>query len=127
MQGKCAGFWLRVAAFVLDYLPVSLYFALSEASTRQATWGKQKVGLQVMRSDGTPLSLARALARMALKFTPWGLSHTLLWQLTWVEPEGLPLIYGGIYSSWRSFLAMWRSCYAPRRTRHSMIDWLAVM
>ncbi len=46
-----AGPWVRIRAFAVDYLlitlPVSLYFALSETSSRQANWGKARMGLMV--------------------------------------------------------------------------------
>lgn len=71
----------QLTGFLLVTLPVSLYFALSESSTRQATWGKGKVGLKVINEKGERISVWRALARTGLKFIPWELSHTLIWEI----------------------------------------------
>jgi uncharacterized RDD family membrane protein YckC len=76
----------QVISFLLVTLPITLYFALSESSPRQAAWGKGKMGLRVIRVDGTRLSFARSLGRTALKFIPWELSHTLIWQLRFSTP-----------------------------------------
>lgn len=71
----------QLTGFLLITLPVSLYFALSESSKRQATWGKWKVGLKVMDYNEERISLSRSLARTGLKFIPWELSHTLIWSI----------------------------------------------
>lgn len=119
-----AGFWIRAAAFALDYmvilgyligvallslllntlfdanqwlfadriraqlfafllvtLPVTLYFAVTESSVRQATWGKQRMKLKVADHNGNRISFWRALGRTLLKFLPWEISHTLIWQI----------------------------------------------
>lgn len=89
------------AGFVLITLPVTLYFAFSESSPRRATWGKAKVGLQVTDYRGEQISFWRSLARTALKFVPWELAHTLVWQIAffpmnspaWVN-YGFVLVYG---------------------------------
>jgi uncharacterized RDD family membrane protein YckC len=71
----------QLTGFLLLTLPISLYFALSESATRQATWGKRKLGLKVTDHNGERISLWRSLARTALKFVPWELSHTLIWNI----------------------------------------------
>jgi uncharacterized RDD family membrane protein YckC len=83
--------------FVTVTLPVSLYFALSEASSRHATWGKRRVKLNVLRiRDGKPLSMARSLSRTALKFTPWELSHASIWYITFHPKSPWPFFTIGI-------------------------------
>ncbi len=72
----------QVSAFLILTLPVTLYFAISESSIKQATWGKQKVGLVVTDHNRDRISFLRSLARTALKFIPWEISHTLIWQLS---------------------------------------------
>src|SRR5688500_20006548 len=37
----------QFVAFLLVTLPITLYFAISESSPRQATWGKQRLKLKV--------------------------------------------------------------------------------
>ena len=66
-------------------IPVSLYFALNEASSQQGTWGKQRVGLKVVDRNGNRIGLVRSLIRTILKFIPWELSHTLLWDITFSQ------------------------------------------
>ncbi|WP_374688865.1 RDD family protein [Promineifilum sp.] len=62
-------------------LPITLYFALFEASSWQATPGKRRLKLVVTDSRGQRLSLARSFARSVLKFIPWELAHTCIWQV----------------------------------------------
>jgi uncharacterized RDD family membrane protein YckC len=71
----------QLTGFILLTLPITLYFALSESSIRQATWGKRKVGLRVTDYSGEQISFWRSLARTVLKFMPWELSHTLIWNI----------------------------------------------
>lgn len=79
-------------AFLTTILPVTLYFSWLESSPKQASWGKQKMGLQVVNSQtGQRLSLAQALARSLLKFLPWQMAHTSLihipgWPFAPAEP-----------------------------------------
>lgn len=68
-------------AFLALTLPVILYFAISEASRRGATIGKRLMGLRVSTTDGRRVTLARSLARSALKFAPWEIAHTAIWQV----------------------------------------------
>ena len=44
-----------------------LYFAFFESSTRQATWGKQLVGIKVVGKEGQRISFARASGRFFAK------------------------------------------------------------
>jgi uncharacterized RDD family membrane protein YckC len=69
-----------LAAFVLLILPVILYFGLSEGSTQASTWGKRRAGLRVVAKNGTPVGYGSALMRSALKFLPWQLGHTAVFQ-----------------------------------------------
>lgn len=68
-------------AFLLLVLPVMLYFAISESGPRQATWGKRRMNLCVTGSDGRRLTFPRTLMRSALKFLPWQIAHTSLFQI----------------------------------------------
>lgn len=72
----------QFAGFMLITLPVILYFALSEASSRRATWGKRKLVLQVTDYSVERIGIWRSLARTVLKFIPGELSHTLIWEIT---------------------------------------------
>ena len=68
-------------AFGTLVLPVILYFALSEASARQATWGKRRMGLVVITERGGRLSIAQSAWRSAAKFLPWQIAHTALFHI----------------------------------------------
>ena len=90
----------QFSAFLLMPLPVTLYFAASESSPRQATWGKQRLRLKVVDHGGNRISFWRALGRTILKFIPWELSHTLIWAIyfspgtdsSWIS-YGFALVY----------------------------------
>lgn len=84
---KYVGFWLRLGAYILDYiifivpfflltLVLSeallhflgiiswwLYFSISESSSKQATFGKRIVGIKVVDVNGNKLSFGRATGR----------------------------------------------------------------
>lgn len=81
-----------LVAFVLAVFPVTLYFALSEASGSAATWGKRRAGLAVARigtSEGP--GPGRALLRNALKFLPWQMAHTAMFHIPgFPAPTGEP-------------------------------------
>lgn len=91
----------QAAGFLLVTLPVTLYFAFGESSVRRATWGKAKLRLQVTDVHGGRVRFWRSLARTALKFVPWELSHTLIWTIAFSTGEapvwanyGFVLVYG---------------------------------
>ena len=71
----------QLTGFFLITLPVALYFAFGESSVQQATWGKKRMGLVVTDPNEERLTFWRSLARTFLKFIPWELSHTLIWQI----------------------------------------------
>lgn len=71
----------QVSAFVIVTFPVILYFVIGESSVNQATWGKQRMGLKVVDHNGNRISFWRAITRTLLKFIPWELSHTLIWEI----------------------------------------------
>ena len=85
----------QLTAFLLVTLPVVLYFALGESSTRQGTWGKRRLGLKVTDIAGNRINFGRALARTLLKFVPWELSHTLIWEIRFTtQTDSLLISYG---------------------------------
>ena len=78
----------QAAGFLLITLPVTLYFALSESSSRQASWGKQWMKLKVADPKGNRIRFGRSLGRTLLKFIPWELSHTLIWEIYFSPQTG---------------------------------------
>ena len=93
VSGEATGFLLITA-------PISLYFALSEASSRQATWGKARQGLKVTGVEGERLSVARSLVRTALKFVPWELAHACIWQISFAGDPSSPVYVVGFTIVW---------------------------
>ncbi len=93
LRGEAAGFLLVTA-------PVLLYFALSEASSRQATWGKRRLGLAVSDLDGRRLTRPRSVARSALKFIPWELAHACIWQIAFADDPSSPVFTVGFTLVW---------------------------
>jgi uncharacterized RDD family membrane protein YckC len=82
----------QLTGFFLITLPVALYFAFGESSVQQATWGKKRVGLIVTNPNGARISFWRSLARTLLKFIPWELSHTLIWEISFSPQANSDLI-----------------------------------
>jgi len=68
-------------AFATLVAPVAVTSALLEASPRQATPGKRRLGLVVVDVEGRRLNRTRSLARSAVKFVPWQMAHTAVFQL----------------------------------------------
>ena len=85
----------QLIGFFLITLPVALYFAFGESSVQQATWGKKRAGLIVTDPNGARISFWRSLARTLLKFIPWELSHTLIWQINFSPQAHSALINYG--------------------------------
>lgn len=68
-------------AFLTVILPATLYFAIQESSPKKATWGKRRLGLQVITQKGGRLDFGQALLRSAIKLLPWQIAHTCLFHI----------------------------------------------
>ena len=90
----------QLSGFLLITLPVTLYFAVSEASSQRATWGKRWQGISVIQNNGEKLTRLQSLGRTALKFIPWELSHTLIWQINFGNMESESVILIGFILVW---------------------------
>lgn len=90
----------ELTGFLLITLPVGLYFALSEASPRQATWGKSRMGLKVTDLEGRRLGRLRSLGRNVLKFVPWELAHACIWQISFAADPSAPIYSIGLAVVW---------------------------
>lgn len=116
----------QFTGFLLVTLPVTLYYARQESSSWQGSWGKHKIGLHVTSVDGQPLTFAHALGRTLLKFVPWELSHTMIWQVRFAEPgsAGETIATVGFVVVWllivANLLCLWRS-----KHNQTLYDWLA--
>jgi uncharacterized RDD family membrane protein YckC len=69
-------------AFLTLIAPVTITFAALEASPRSATWGKRRNGLRVVDPNGGRLSYSRSFVRSVVKFAPWQIAHTGVFQIT---------------------------------------------
>jgi uncharacterized RDD family membrane protein YckC len=134
----------ELGGFISITLPVTLYFALSESSARQATWGKRKLGLRVERLDGARPSLrlaarpaasmnsgappavgpGRSLGRTALKFVPWELAHACIWHITFAAGPPSPLILAGFALVWVLVGANLASLLISRK-HQTLYDWVS--
>ena len=74
-------FLADLLGFITLILPVILYFTFQESSPKQATWGKRKVGIKVIKTNGGRLSWKRAFLRSLVKFFPWQIAHTCIFQM----------------------------------------------
>ena len=114
----------QLTGFMIITLPVSLYFILFESSAWQATWGKRKKGLQVTRTDGTRLTFLRASSRTLLKFIPWELAHTCIWQISFNRQAPPQIIIVGFVLVWilvgANIVSLWIS-----PTHQTLYDWLS--
>lgn len=72
-----ASYGLRHAiSFGTLTLPVVLYFVHMEHSRHRGTFGKRRLGLEVVAAHGGPAPLHSLAIRNAVKFLPWEMAHT---------------------------------------------------
>lgn len=90
----------QATGFALVTWPVLLYSALSDASSQRATWGKRRMRLEVSDAVGNRLGTGRSLARTAVKFVPWELAHTCVWQIRFAEDPAAPVYTWGFVAVW---------------------------
>lgn len=72
--------WLKHGIMlVLLTLPIVLYFALCESSSRQGTLGKRLMRVAVVNDAGERASLSHTTIRAVAKFLPWEVFHAIYW------------------------------------------------
>ena len=64
-----------LATLAVGLLPVGVYLVLTENSRRQGSLGKRRVGLRVVRADGTRATPWQLALRTTIKLSPWFLAH----------------------------------------------------
>lgn len=88
----------QVIGFSLVTLPVILYYTFSESSSKQGTFGKQRQLIKVVDENGKQIPFVRALIRNLLKFLPWEISHTMIWQIQFYPDASSSLLgFGLVY------------------------------
>jgi uncharacterized RDD family membrane protein YckC len=90
----------EATGFLLVTLPIGLYFALSEASSRRATWGKLRIGLRVTDVAGQRIGYGRSISRTVLKFIPWEIAHACIWQISFASDKSSPAYVFGFAAVW---------------------------
>lgn len=91
----------QLTGFLVITLPVSLYFILCDSTLVGQSFGKKKMGIQVVDRYSEQLSIPRSIVRTMLKFLPWEMSHFLVYRLVNLGEQSVPLhlsmIGGAIY------------------------------
>jgi uncharacterized RDD family membrane protein YckC len=114
----------QITGFMVITLPVTIYFALLESSSWQATWGKRWKNLRVVDKNNSRLSRMRAFGRTFLKFIPWELSHACIWQIRFSAGDPSPKIVLGFTLVW-ILIAVNIASLLVSPTRQTLYDWLA--
>lgn len=111
----------QLSGFLLVTLPAALYFAFSESSSMQASWGKARNALRVCDNGGQRITAGRALARTLLKFVPWEISHTLVWEAAF-NPGLSPTLLNGAIVAIYALLGANAVSIMLTRSRQSLYD-----
>lgn len=107
--------------FLFVTLPITLYFAISESSKKQGTWGKTRLSLKVTDKDRNRVGFGKSLIRSILKFIPWEISHTLIWEVTF-NPELNPIILNSLLISVYGLLGANIASLLLTKTRQTLYD-----
>lgn len=77
VTGQWSAVTTNVVSALVTAVPLTIFLAVLESGTRQASVGKRVLGLKVVTArDGGRLSFASALLRNALKIAvPWTIGH----------------------------------------------------
>lgn len=95
----------QMIGFFTITLPIVLYFILMEASGQQATWGKKRVGIRVRGIEEDPVGYSQSASRSLLKFIPWEIAHTCIWQIRFSSEAFSPLVTTGYILLWTIIIA----------------------
>ncbi|MBP1991573.1 putative RDD family membrane protein YckC [Paenibacillus eucommiae] len=98
--------WSQFYGFLIVTLPVSAYFVICDSKLAGQSFGKRKAAIRVTDYSGKPLSIAHSVARTAIKFIPWELSHFLAHRFVVLGEQPVPfsyyviggLVYGAMFA-----------------------------
>lgn len=80
--------WMgELIGFSVLTLPVSLYFIVTESSSKQASLGKQFVDITIADRNGNRPTYRQIIIRNGTKFLPWEIAHMSIWHI--FVPNGL--------------------------------------
>lgn len=112
-----------VLAFAATVLPVGVYFMVTEAGPRQASWGKLRVGLRVVRTAGSCAGIGRIIVRTAVKLLPWQLAHISVVRMMVDVRDAAALTWTTYFASLAlvvvTVIVAWRDPF--RRALHDLI------
>jgi uncharacterized RDD family membrane protein YckC len=111
----------QVSGILVLTIPVTLYFAISESSARQATWGKTRQALTVADKNGNRIQFGKAFARAALKFAPWEIAHTLIWEISYF-PETNPILINTGFALVYGLIGLNLASLLMTKTRQTIYD-----
>ncbi|MAT45619.1 MAG: RDD family protein [Anaerolineaceae bacterium] len=112
----------NILSFMVLVLPVILYFALQEYSTKQATWGKRRAKIKVVTKNGSRMSFSQSLLRSAVKFFPWQLAHICIIAL-WYGNQSTIYLVGAITA--QAFVVVYFVSLWFNKKHQTMYDWVA--
>lgn len=91
----------QTAGFLMVTLPVSLYFIISDSAAGGQSFGKRISGIKVVNQQLKAISIPHSILRTILKFSPWELSHFLVYRLVYFGDGEVAFFYfvigGAIY------------------------------
>ncbi|WP_341962319.1 RDD family protein [Planococcus maritimus] len=115
----------QLAGFLLVTVPVSLYFAVFDSKHFNGTFGKRKMAIQVIGRNGKAVGLMRSAVRTSLKFTPWELSHFLVYRLAGNGAESVSLILILVGASIYGLLFLYVLSVFLSKDKRALYDWLS--
>ncbi len=127
IQGLFQGSLLmaQLAGFLLVTMPVSLYFAVFDSRHFRGSFGKRKMKIQVAGSNGKTVGLMRSAVRTALKFTPWELSHFLVYRLVENGEKSIPAIWMWVGAGIYGLLFLYILSALLSKEKRALYDWLS--
>ncbi|ANU18231.1 hypothetical protein BBI11_14815 [Planococcus maritimus] len=115
----------QLAGFLLVTVPVSLYFAVFDSKHFNGSFGKVKMKIQVVDSNGKAVNLMRSAVRIALKFTPWELSHFLVYRLVGNGEGNIPAIWMWLGAGIYGLLFLYVLTAVLSKDKRTLYDWLS--
>lgn len=110
------GAQLHLWVFATASIPFWLYFAWTQSSAWQATFGMRLFKLKVTTMNGSRIGLAQALLRSAVLLIPFELNHAVLFYV--MPRDGVPTTallvgYIGVWAAMAAYVAA--MLITPRR------------
>lgn len=115
----------QAAGFLMLTLPVSLYFIISDSSAVGQSFGKRISGIKVVNQQSNALSISQSICRTILKFSPWELSHFLVYRLVYVGDGEVPILYFIIGSTIYILLFLYSLTVIFTKRKQSFYDLIA--